>query len=337
MKKWLTYALGPLISLAIIYVLVGRDLDAVRGELARAHYGYLIPTGVLLIFSLLARAIRWHVLLNRRVTVWHAFHITNIGYMASAILPLRVGDLARPWMTTRLNPPVAGFTAISTIVVERLLDILALVAMLGVMLVLLDVPTEVTSAGAVVAVLAFSGGLVLAGMAAKPNWVLNIIDWLTQRLHVLNHLHLKERFRYFVRGIQPMGKLEIAFGALLWTTIAWGFSLAAGYVMLLMLFETPTLAATLSYIVLSTMSVALPAVPGNLGPFEGAVVGGLWIGGLITAASPPHNAPAVATGVVLHALTLGLYVTLGLVGLSAEQASIRQIAKGTQELVLQEV
>lgn len=336
MKKWLAFALGPLISLAIIYVLVGRDLNAVRDELARARYGYIIPCGILLIMSLLARAVRWHILLNRRVTVWHAFHITNIGYMVSAVLPLRVGDLARPWMTTRLTPPIAGFTAISTIVVERLLDILALVAMLGVMLVLLDVPMEVTSAGAVVAILALGGGIALAVMAAKPNWVLNIIEWLTQHWHLLQRLHLKSRFQHFVRGIQPLGKPDVAFGALLWTTIAWGFSLAAGYVMLLMLFETPTLAATLSYIVLSTMSVALPAVPGNLGPFEAAVVGGLWIGGMIAAASPPQNAPAVATAVVLHALTLGLYVTLGLIGLSVEQASIRQITKGSQELVLQE-
>jgi hypothetical protein len=88
--------------------------------------------------------------------------------------------------------------------------------------------------------------------------------------------------------------------------------------------------------VFSTMSVAIPAVPGNLGPFEGAVVGGLWIGGMIPAATSPENAPAVVLGVVLHALTLTIYVTLGLIGLYVEQASVRQVTEGAQEFVHQE-
>lgn len=331
MKRWLTLLIGPLFSIVIIYLLVGQDIDAVRAELSRARYEYLIPTGVLLVVSLMTRAMRWHVLLDGEVSWWHAFNILNVGYFLSGVLPFRAGDLARAWMVTRLDEPVPAFKAISTIVVERLLDVLALVAMIGLMLVLLDVPAEVTTAGAVIGVLALIGGLMLSGFAMCPQLLFKILAWVLERFPLLQRFDLENRLQHFLDGIKPMSKPSVAFGALFWSGISWLMSLLAGYVLLFFLFDEPTVAATVSLIVLATMSVALPAVPGNLGPFEGAVVGGLFIGGMITSASPPENAPAVATGVVLHALMLGIYSGLGIIGLLQEQASVKEITTATRD------
>lgn len=331
MKRWLTLLIGPVISIAIIYILIGQDLDAVHTELTRAHYEYLVPTAVLLVFSLMTRAMRWHVLLDERVSWWHAFNILNVGYFLSGVLPLRVGDVARAWMVTRLETPIPAFKAISTIVVERLLDVLSLVGMIGLMLMALDVPSEVTTAGAIVGTLALLGGIVLAWIAMRPQVLFAVLQWFLSRFPTLERFDLETRLAHFIDGIKPISKPRIAVGALLWSGVSWMFSLAAGYVLLFFLFETPTFAASVSLVVLSTMSVALPAVPGNLGPFEGAVVGGLLIGDMITSASPPENAPAVATGVVLHALTLGIYVTLGIVGMANEHASVKQITKATRD------
>lgn len=333
MKKWFTLLLGPILSLGIIYLLVGSDLDAVKEQLSRAQYVYLLPTGALLVVSLFTRAVRWHVLLNRRLTLLDAFNIMNVGYFLSAILPLRLGDFARAYMTTRLQDPVPAFATMSTIVVERLLDLLALVAMIGLMLVLLDVPPEVTTAGVFVAVMALSGGIVLAGLAARPAIAFGVLGRLLSVFPQFQRFDLDVRLQHFIDGIKPMGKPSVAAAALFWSGISWLLSLSAGYALLYFLFDVPTLAATVSLIVLATLSVALPAVPGNLGPFEGAVVGGLWIGGMIESASPPENAAAVATGVVLHALTLGIYASLGMIGLAMQQASVRQVTSGAREFI----
>ncbi|PJF44810.1 MAG: hypothetical protein CUN55_02045 [Phototrophicales bacterium] len=331
MKRWLTLLIGPMISVVIIYVLIGDDIDAVHVELMRARYIYLLPTALLLIFSLMTRAMRWRVLLDERISWWHAFHILNVGYFLSGVLPLRVGDLARAWMVTRLDTPIPAFKAISTIIIERLLDVLALVAMIGLMLVLLDVPSQLTTLGVIVGVAALSGGLLLAWAAMRPEWLLKAVAWLEGRFMRLKSFDLETRLVHFLDGIKPMGNPAIAFGALFWSGMSWLLSLAAGYVLLFFLFDEPTFAATVSLIVLATSSVALPAVPGNLGPFEGAVVGGLLIGGMINSATPPENAPAVATGVVLHALTLGIYTTLGIIGLMVEHASVKQITSATRD------
>lgn len=333
MKKWLTLALGPILSVFIIYLLVGEDFSAVKDELGRARYVYLIPTTLLLILSLATRAVRWQVLLNQRASLSSCFHIMNIGYFLSAILPFRLGDFARAYIMTRLELPVPAFVAISTIVLERLFDLLALLAMLGLMLVLLDVPSEVTTVGAIIGLGAIIGGLALALIAYRPVLAFGVLRWVLKIVPLLNKFNLEARLSHFIEGIRPIGGARVAMLALFWSALSWFLSVAAGYALLFFLFDTPTLAAAVSLIVLVTMSVALPAVPGNLGPFEGAVVGGLWIGNMITSASPPANAPAVATGVVLHAVTLGTYVCFGVLGLLVQHLSVRQITTQTREFV----
>ena len=332
MKKWVSLGIGLIISVIILVLLIGSDLQVIQEELANGRYVFLIPGSILFIIGIWTRAIRWRVLLKDEISVTDSFHIINIGYFLSGILPLRLGDVARAWLVTRREQPIAGFTALSTIVVERLLDLLAVLAMLGFTIFLIDVPTEVSSAGALMAIMALAGGLVLAFLAAKPTIAIALLHLVERIIPFLKRFNLQPLLANFIAGIQPMSHPITAFKVLIWTGISWIFSVGAGYFFLFTMFDEPTLTATLAFIVLGSFSVALPAVPGNLGPFEGAVVGGLWIGGLISSATAPENAAAVAFAAVLHGITLAIYVVLGIVGLFVQQASLGQIQAGTQAM-----
>jgi uncharacterized membrane protein YbhN (UPF0104 family) len=164
--------------------------------------------------------------------------------------------------------------------------------------------------------------------AARPKWAYQILEIGLRWLPLLKRLNLEDRLEHILAGIQPIGRPKLAINVVFWTALSWFFSILAGYILLFMLFDSPTLEAAALFVVLGSFSVALPAVPGNLGPFEGSVVGGLWIAGLIDKASAPENAPAVAFAVTLHALLLGLYIVFGLIGLYAEQTSVRQVRRG---------
>jgi len=87
LKKWLSFGLGGAISIGIFALLVGSELGAVQDELERANYFYLVPCAVFLIAGLITRGIRWRYLLDRRVSLKHCFHIINVGYFLSGILP----------------------------------------------------------------------------------------------------------------------------------------------------------------------------------------------------------------------------------------------------------
>lgn len=332
MRKWFSLLIGGAISVVIFVVLIGSDLSFIRQELAGGNYSYLIPGIALFVIGIWTRAMRWRRLLNQQISVTHSFHIMNIGYFLSGILPLRLGDVARAWLTTRLDRPISGFRSLSTIVVERLLDLLTVLAMLGLTLLLLDVPPEVASAGAMIGIVAVMGTLLLALFAYRPVFAFRLLDTIERIIPWLSRFNIKPLVANFIEGLRPMSRPRVALDVIFWTAISWLLSVAAGYVFLFVIFDAPTLEATLAYIVLASFSVALPAVPGNLGPFEGAVVGGLWIGGLIGAASSPANAPAVAFAAILHATQLGIYIVLGLIGLFYEQATIGQIQAGSRTL-----
>lgn len=332
MKKWLTFGLGAVVSVGIFVALVGSELGAVKDELVRARYIYLIPCALLLIAGLLTRAMRWQILLDGRVSVWHSFHIMNVGYFVSSILPFRIGDLARAWLTTRLRPPVSSFSSLSTIVIERLVDLLFVVLVLGGCLIVLDVPTEVTSVGVLMGTAALVALITLSLFAARPEWAKLILKRIEGWLPILEPLNLDHRLDHILKGIAPIGRPKTALTVICWTAFSWFFSILAGYALLFILFDKPTIEAAALFVVLGSFSVALPAVPGNLGPFEGAVVGGLWIAGLIEQASAPENAPAIAFAAILHALLIALYIFFGLIGLYVEHTSVRQVRRGASTL-----
>lgn len=333
MKKWLGFLLGLLVSVGILYMLIGSDLDAVKNELENARYGYAVVFVLLHTLGTVTRSLRWHVLLNRKISYRHSFQIISVGYFLSSLLPLRLGDLTRAWMTKRLDPPISGSTSLSTIIVERLMDLLAVVGLLGITLFFLEVPAEVSSLGIIMGVLAVLGLFSLGLIAAHPALIFSLLRFILKRLPLLNRLEPERRLHSFLSGIQAIGTPQIALQAIFWTVVSWAISVGGGYVILFTLFSNPPLSAALALTLLTALSVALPAVPGNLGPFEGATVGAVWLAGLIPAVTAPENAAGVALGTLLHVLSLGTYVILGIYGLIAEQTSIRQIAQGTKAFI----
>ena len=69
---------------------------------------------------------RWRVLLGRAVSLRDAVGLIGIGYLISGVLPLRAGDPARA-VGAGLRGTISALGALSTVVVERVLDMLLIV------------------------------------------------------------------------------------------------------------------------------------------------------------------------------------------------------------------
>jgi len=90
---------------------------------------------LLLLLSLVVRAWRWKIIAGPldRVPLPRMFHLTNLGYMANNLLPMRLGEVLRAGaLAARSRVSLPG--ALATIVLERVLD---LVGALGVLLLML--------------------------------------------------------------------------------------------------------------------------------------------------------------------------------------------------------
>lgn len=133
MKKTLQLIAGLALAAALLALsLKGVDLARVwQLTLASSPWLLFVSIVVGVYVHNLVRAWRWRIMLGPekpRIGLYNLFSTTLIGYAASWALPFRVGEVLRPVLLAereRIRPSAA----ITTIVVERLLDGLAVVAL----------------------------------------------------------------------------------------------------------------------------------------------------------------------------------------------------------------
>ncbi len=331
MKRARIGVIGLIVSLIAIYLVLKQvDMAALGEALAQARYIYLLPTAILLVIGLVPRAIRWRILLSNGLPLNRAFSIMNVAYLVNGTLPLRIGELARIYLATRSEPPVPAFKTASTVIVERLLDLLAVVVMLALALAGGPLPDSLRGFALVSAPLVVIGFVVLVALARKRDLTLSILERLINRIPFLqqlaNRFNLMQFIAHFLDGLQPLGQVKTLMQALFWTAVSWGFSVAAGYILMFTFYNQGSLPATLLYIAAAAFAIAVPAVPGNLGPYEFSVVVA------VTAMGYPDPNKAAAFGVIVHGINLAIHAMTGVIGFFQEGISLDQLSRGVQNM-----
>lgn len=121
-----------------------QDWPAVWSAMTKANYIYVMMAIGISILSMLIRAFRWQSLLGEpRVSIRQLFLISNIGFMGNGIFPARMGELIRPFLVWKTTPHKFS-TALATIVVERVYDLLGLLTILAFVLVVFPFETSHT-------------------------------------------------------------------------------------------------------------------------------------------------------------------------------------------------
>jgi len=330
MKRAFTLLLGLIISGGALYYLLRGDIEGIQNTISGGRYEYLIPGTVVYFAALVTRGYRWRILLGDRTNTWHAFNIMNVGYLLNN-LPLRIGELARAWLTTRLDPPIKFLTAFSSIVVERVLDVLAVVLLLAFSLTLLDVPNEVQASGAIIGIVAIIAITLMIYFAHHRHLPHQMLRWFNAKLPFLQRFNLVDFLDHALDGVEPLTSSKVRTQAILLTAISWALSALSSYIFMLVFFDTVLLTGVFLSIVMLALAIAIPSVPGNLGTFEAAGVAGIYLAGMIASTEAPENAPAVAYSLMLHAYSLGGYVILGILGLWAEQTDLSQVMASVQQ------
>ena len=132
---------GVAISIAALaFVLGGTDLAETAKVLSRADLRWVALALVLFSFDLAFRALRWQRLLRpiAHVRYLPMFAYLLVGYLANNILPARLGELVRShYLGDREG--ISRASALGTVVVERVVDLVAVVAIASVAILVLSV------------------------------------------------------------------------------------------------------------------------------------------------------------------------------------------------------
>ncbi len=310
------------------------QLTKVFDQLRSVRLSYVGLYVLMLVFIQICRVIRWGVLIRpfARVSAAALFRIANLGMMLVLVLPLRLGELARPYLLKRENkaPLSAG---IGSVVVERSIDGLLVTLLFFVATMSLD--TNIYHVPAALEAAAYVALAIFAGVTAVV-----IITLFTHgaALPVLRRLlkplgpRVAERavgmLGAFVSGLQSLPNRRAVAGVIAWTLLYWGANgLGFYWVMLAFGWHLP-LSAGFTLVSVVVIGIMIPAGPGFLGTYQGAVLAGLAIYGI-------DANSAAAYGLVIYPLNVLIVVGFGLPYLFSGRARVGEIVGAGAQLSAQ--
>lgn len=319
MKRSWSWTIGAVISIAALtLVFWGVRLGDVWRSLQSGQYVYLAPATGMLVLGLLTRAKSWHTLLGRQVPYWKAFHSLNEGYLLNNVLPFRLGEIGRAYLVSR-GQVLTGSQALSSVLVERLIDLTVSVSIL-----LLSLPyaisaswaTDAARASVVLAVVLYLG--ILATVYQKDR-VLQIIRWVLDRMPAAFARIFSKRAESFLDGLASIKDGRRLLRATFWSAMAWGTYGVECWLVLKIFFPSPSLAAVAFLLGVTAISAAVPSSPGAVGVFEASAVAAL------LAFDYPRPA-ALSFAVTLHLSVLATTCLFGAFGLAREGESLLSVA-----------
>jgi len=269
--------IGLLISLgALLLAFRGLHWAEVGSALRHANYFLLLPAAIVMFFSLYFRAIRWGVLFHPRthLRVGNLMGTMNIGYSVNNLLPLRVGELVRAYLIGEAER-VSAVHALSTIAVERVLDVLTVVLTLVLLLPFIDVPawaaTPALVAGAVFLVLA----VLMATLSLARRWAMGVVDYGARLLPTRHQPRLHQAAEAIMEGFGVLSKPAVLARGVGWSFASWFCSLLMMFIVQQAFNLGVGFEAGAFVVATTSLAMLVPASPGYIGTFELVTIKGL--------------------------------------------------------------
>jgi uncharacterized protein (TIRG00374 family) len=308
-------AAGVAISLVFLAATLRQvDLAVAIRLLLEAQPAWILAAVGLVASEVMVRAVRWRLLLApfRSVPLRYAAGYLCVGYFANTLLPARLGDLARAALAGR-TLGIPRLATLGTIVVERLVDgltILALVILFG--FVVTGVSTLVSTA-LLLAAVGIAAVVVLAGALLVARRL---------RIHETRHgAALLALVRRVAIGATAM-RSPVTLASVLGLTLA-AFGLAVGAFLATSAAVGISVTPLQAAVVMGglALSTAIPAAPGSLGTYE-------FVGVAILTSFGVAPEAALATVLLVHVIALLVPSIVGLFTAWVLHFNVREVAAG---------
>jgi uncharacterized membrane protein YbhN (UPF0104 family) len=289
----------------------GPEWGLVREAFTVVRWRWVFAAIGLNLLSVLARAIAWDVAIREALIPGPAprfrsvFSAFGVGLFANAVLPGRIGELARVAVLARKMPDRPGVwpTLVGSVFAHRTFDLFPTVALIVWVLLTAKIPHwALTSLGVVVAIGFVLFAIALAGARRHHRPMLD-------ELGTVRRLALRAR-----RGLAVMRRPWPAALAIFFQTMGWLCQLLAVYTTMLAFHIHVPLPAAGLVLLLMNVATIFPLWPGNVGLVQAAVALPLVQYGV------PY-ARGFAFGIGLQAIEASVGVGIGLLFLAREGVS----------------
>jgi glycosyltransferase 2 family protein len=311
---WFLYKFFQKVEWAQVY-------SALRG----ANYWWLVPNVASIFVAMAVRAWRWGYMVNpiKKCSFHGLYAASMIGFMASNILPARLGEFVRP-MSLGSIEKVSRAAAMATTLVERVFDLLTLLALFTAILLLKTFPEtsdlqhlEVAGWIFFVATGVLTVGMVL--LKVRTDMTLRWVNFMLRVFPAKIREVLYEICVKFASGLQVLSDTKAILIISGQSILLWVIMAVSNYLIFLA-FGMSYLPIDASFVVLAVVSVGimLPNAPGFIGPYQYLTVLSLSL----------YKVPAdqaAACSIVMWATQYFTITLAGLYHLKQEHLTLKQV------------
>lgn len=252
----------------------GRMLEYLR----LADYRYVALGFVFSTLWLLVRAQAWRILLQGKVSYRDAFFTYSEGYLLNNIFPFRLGEAARALLIGR-KPGLSFWEALSTILIERALDLAFAAALLLVTLPFVVSMDWARPAALLAAGLVGAGLLLLYLSARNRQKALALFDWVAARVPLVRRLGGR-MVPALLDGLSVLTSGWAFLQAVLWIALNWLVAVGQYWFVLGAFTPNPPFLWAAFGLGAAAFGLAAPSAPGGLGTLDAAVWGAFTAFGL---------------------------------------------------------
>ncbi len=311
-KRIITVITGLILAGGLIYLFfhnvswikLGRHFGKIKWDFALYSF-------VFVLLNLFIRVHRWKYLLKPvgKTSFPNLFSSTLAGYAVTFFIPGRLGEIVRPYLLSR-DEDISGSSALATVFVERILDLLTLFGFLFVFLTFSGIVENTKYAhtfkmGGMIALAICLFTLFIMVLAIySEKTIVKTLDFIISPLPERIQKSIRQFFSSFIEGFGVLKSLKNLFAVisesiLLWLVIGGYLYFALmGFDMNISFFDMFLL------VPLTAAGIALPT-PGGIGGFHE-----LLKFGLVTFYTVEVE-KAVASAIVTHAIA---WIPMALIG-----------------------
>lgn len=330
----LYFAIASAVGTLFLYLAI-RELDIASVQAFIRDSDTYAILGHTLVFCTLysichgARLVRWSYLvrpIDREISLGQICRIGAVGFMAILVLPLRLGELVRPYLLSR-ESSVPMSAALGTAVVERILDGLIVTGLLFLTLQFYAPSLEADTARwarllGLTSAAIFVPALLVCGLTLwRRDWTVRSVRALgvVLKIEVITE-KIASLLESFLEGFLALKSSSALGWFLLASAIYWGTNVCSMWYLARFGFGLDVMpgemAAVLAILVIGIM---IPAGPGMAGNFEFFLVKGL--GFFVVVSTPEISGRVGAFAGWLHILQFVVILLPGMLAMAVDPRS----------------
>ena len=356
-KKSLIFIGGIIISIVCTWLFARHiEWNVLVSALKESNIVFIVIATIIVMAAYILRTIRWQSIMLpvKKISFFSMFSATSIGYMANHTLPARAGEIIRPAMIGK-KENVRITSTITTVVLERIFDLIGLLLFTVVTLAMIPLPDNFAQTNDVsyyesttkveresdgqnsqIADISFIRNLkkwmgVFAGGSVLTIAFLSAFVIFPEKIsRILNKMflffpgkiqkRLKEFLESFISGLQILGNKKHMLWILLLTIIIWVLIAICTYVLGFSLHLKLPFAGSCLVVVCIGFAVALPQAPGYIGVFHLATQKALEVFNIEMVSSQSY-------AILLWAVSIIPITIIGMLFLWKEGLSFKDLSK----------